>query len=401
MKASLPILSPASDSPASFSGLETEFAGIQGDRAISAGFPALLEEAHAAFYTEFGAAPPGAADTLNPPQQLQILPQAGKLLPLLEQVVEAAGAAGAAPRQVLLQVAEKLNQQGALSEADPGAAVVGVLQQMLDELPSPTVGAARDALALTSGDGKVPGSAPLADSLRGRSPLELLQRPTEAQDGTKVPGLERTVEEFQLRQPEQRQTELASLMTTLKRLTPGPQLPSGDSTPLRAEPLAAAASAPTAQAPGGATTSLPTLSLSTPLAQGDWDQALGERIQWMLNRKVPGAQLSLNPAQQRPMEVRIQVQNDQASIQFSSAHSVVREALEAALPRLRELMDSSGVELVDVDVSGQSSAGGQRTRDDGGLTRETPLLDAAAGLETVLETPIDYVPANGRLDLFA
>ena len=74
MKASLPILSPASDSPASFSGLETEFAGIQGDRAISAGFPALLEEAHAAFYTEFGAAPPGAADTLNPPQQLQILP---------------------------------------------------------------------------------------------------------------------------------------------------------------------------------------------------------------------------------------------------------------------------------------------------------------------------------------
>jgi flagellar hook-length control protein FliK len=403
MKASLPILSLASDSPASLSGQETEFAGIQGDRSNSAGFPALLEEAHSATYAEFATAPPGVVETLNLPDQLHILPQAGNLLPLLEQLVEAAVANGAEPRQALLQVAEQLNQQGALSEANPGAALVGVLQQMLDESPAPTVSAARDALALMSGDGKMPNTAALADSLRGRSPLELLQPQTEAQEGTKVPSLERTVEQFQLRQPEQRQTELAGLMATLKRLTPRPQVASSDTTPLRAEPLTAAVSAPTSQAPGVATSSLPTVSVSTPLAQGDWDQALGERIQWMVNRKVQGAQIRLNPSQLGPMEVRIHVHNDQASIQFSSAHSVVREALEAALPRLRELLDSSGVELVDVDVSGQSSSGGQRARDDQdvGLARGTPLLDAAAGPETVLETPIDYVPANGRLDLFA
>jgi flagellar hook-length control protein FliK len=401
MKASLPTFTLATGSAAGLSGPETEFAGIQGDRGIAAGFPALLDRAHSAFSAEFAAVLPGAVDTLSLPRQLQILPQTGNLLPLLEQVVEAASAKGAEPRQVLLQIAEKLNQQGAQTEANPAAALASALQQTLDELPSPTVSAARDALASASGDVKMSSTAPVADALSGRSPLEPVQRHTEAQDGTKMPSFDRTIDQLQLRQPEQRQTELAGLMATLKRLTPRPQVPS-DTTTLRAESVTAPVSVPTSQAPAAATTSLPTLSVSTPLAQGDWDQGLGERIQWMVNRKVQGAQIRLNPTQLGPMEVRIQVHNDQASIQFSSAHSVVREALEAALPRLRELLESSGVELVDVDVSGQSSAGGQRARDeDGALGRGTPLIDAAGGSEMVLETPIDYVPENGRLDLFA
>jgi flagellar hook-length control protein FliK len=142
--------------------------------------------------------------------------------------------------------------------------------------------------------------------------------------------------------------------------------------------------------------------VNTPLTEGGWDQALGERIQWMVNHKMQGAQIRLNPAQLGPMEVRVQVQNDQASIQFSSAHSVVREALEAALPRLRELFDASGVELVDVDVSGQSSAGGQHSRgEDGVVVRGTRVIDADSGTETVLETPVNALLENGRLDLFA
>ena len=102
------------------------------------------------------------------------------------------------------------------------------------------------------------------------------------------------------------------------------------------------------------------------------------------------------------MEVRIQVQNEQASIQFSSAHGVVREALEAALPRLRDMFDASGVELVDVDVSGQSFAEQQRTAGEGGSAAwhgAAPEQDS--GLETVLDTPLDSFLESGRLDLFA
>jgi flagellar hook-length control protein FliK len=142
--------------------------------------------------------------------------------------------------------------------------------------------------------------------------------------------------------------------------------------------------------------------VNTPLAQGDWGQALGERIQWMVNRKMQGAQIRLNPAQLGPMEVRIQVQNDQASIQFSSAHSMVREALEAALPRLRDMFDASGVELVDVDVSGQPFAGEQRAGgEDGAVARGARVIDGDSGAETVLETPVSSLLENGGIDLFA
>ena len=72
------------------------------------------------------------------------------------------------------------------------------------------------------------------------------------------------------------------------------------------------------------------------------------------------------------------------------------------MPRLRELFDASGVELVDVDVSGQSFARGQRRRDDdGAVAGGMRVIDGGSEAETVLETPVGALLENGRLDLFA
>jgi len=71
---------------------------------------------------------------------------------------------------------------------------------------------------------------------------------------------------------------------------------------------------------------------------------------------------------------------------------------------LREMFDASGVELVDVDVSGQSFAEQQRSTGEGasaawGGVTGTP--GQGTELETVLETPLARVLEGGRLDLFA
>jgi len=320
---------------------------------------------------------------------------------------------GVEPRQVLQRIAEKLEQLGSNSELNPAATLIAALHQLLDEIPALKTPVAADALALVAAEGKTSNAALAGDRATDRSLGQLMQRQagvaeageklpvTEVQGDSNSSGLDKALEQAQLRQPEQRQAELASVMATLKRLTTQGK-PALADTPLRAEAVTAAGTSPAAQASSPATSALPTLSVNTPLAQGDWDQAVGERIQWMVNRKMQGAQIKLNPAQLGPMEVRIQVQNDQASIQFSSAHSVVREALEAALPRLRELFDASGVELVDVDVSGQSSAGGHRSRgEEGTVALGTPVNDADSGAEAVLETSVNALLENGRLDLFA
>jgi flagellar hook-length control protein FliK len=105
---------------------------------------------------------------------------------------------------------------------------------------------------------------------------------------------------------------------------------------------------------------LPTATLNTPLRQPGWDQALGERVMWVVNQKFQGVELKLNPAHLGPIEVRVQMQNDQAQVSFVAQHGPVRDALEAALPRLREMFTANGFNLVDVNVSQHSFAEQQR-----------------------------------------
>jgi flagellar hook-length control protein FliK len=72
------------------------------------------------------------------------------------------------------------------------------------------------------------------------------------------------------------------------------------------------------------------------------------------------AELSLNPPDLGPLQVVISVSNDQASANFFSAQPDVREALEAALPRLRQMMSESGVQLSGFSVNSQApNQGGQ------------------------------------------
>jgi len=108
-------------------------------------------------------------------------------------------------------------------------------------------------------------------------------------------------------------------------------------------------------------TEKPMLSLDTPMGQPRWGQDFSQRVQWMVNQSVSGAQIRLNPQNMGPVEVRIQMQNDQLSIAFTAQNGVTREAIDAALPRLREMLSEQNVNVVDVDVS-QHSFAEQRER---------------------------------------
>lgn len=100
----------------------------------------------------------------------------------------------------------------------------------------------------------------------------------------------------------------------------------------------------------------PSLLLETPMSNARWGQDFNQRVQWMLNQAVSGAEIRLNPQHMGPIEVRVLMQNDQATIAFSAQHGATREAIDAALPKLRELLSEQNVNVVDVDVSQHSFA---------------------------------------------
>jgi flagellar hook-length control protein FliK len=134
-------------------------------------------------------------------------------------------------------------------------------------------------------------------------------------------------------------------------------------------PATESGSMPTA--PGNAPLGKGYGSLDIPLNQPGWDQALGNRVRWMLNEKLLVAELKLNPPNLGVLEIRVQQEGDRTSIQFIAPQAAVRDAVDGALQRLRDLFQESGLNLGDVTVSQQGGGEGNqpgRGNNDGPLS---------------------------------
>lgn len=90
--------------------------------------------------------------------------------------------------------------------------------------------------------------------------------------------------------------------------------------------------------------------LHNPVGSTAWADELGTRLALMTDRGQHTASLRLSPEHLGPLEVRISVRDDQASVWFGANHADTRAALEQALPRLRELFASQGLSLTDAGV---------------------------------------------------
>ena len=88
-----------------------------------------------------------------------------------------------------------------------------------------------------------------------------------------------------------------------------------------------------------------------------WDNQVSQRIVYMVG-KEQAATLTLNPPDLGPVQVVLNVSNEGTSVAFSSGELEVRQALENALPRLREMMSESGITLGNATVD----AGKQQER---------------------------------------
>lgn len=102
--------------------------------------------------------------------------------------------------------------------------------------------------------------------------------------------------------------------------------------------------------------------LDMPLASPQWKSEFGQRILMMTKEGVQTAEIRLNPAHLGPIEVRITLNDDQATINFSANHTLTRDAIENSMPRLRELFQSNGLMLADAQVSEQSPRDSQQRR---------------------------------------
>lgn len=96
------------------------------------------------------------------------------------------------------------------------------------------------------------------------------------------------------------------------------------------------------------------VQVDLPVGQPKWGNEFAQKIIWLTSQQNQVAEIHLNPAHLGPVEVMLSITQDQATAQFLSPHLAVREAIEAALPRLREMMAENGIQLGNVMVGAES-----------------------------------------------
>lgn len=112
-------------------------------------------------------------------------------------------------------------------------------------------------------------------------------------------------------------------------------------------------------------------AINTPVTDAAWGNEFNQKITWMATQQQQTAELHLNPPNLGPLDVLLNVNGDQATALFTSPHAAVRDAVEQALPRLRDMMADNGIMLGNATVSDQSprdQQAGQSSRQGSGDT---------------------------------
>lgn len=98
---------------------------------------------------------------------------------------------------------------------------------------------------------------------------------------------------------------------------------------------------------------LPAITVSPENAQ--WNSQVGDRINWMVNNNMQRVEIRLDPPELGNLDIRLNMAKDnQASILVHVTNATAKEAIESAIPRLREMFEQQGLDLTDVDVSQQN-----------------------------------------------
>jgi flagellar hook-length control protein FliK len=97
------------------------------------------------------------------------------------------------------------------------------------------------------------------------------------------------------------------------------------------------------------------MTINTPVSQDKWADEFTQKITWLASsNKDQTAELHLNPPQLGPLDVVIKVSGDQATALFTSPHAAVRDAIEQAMPKLRDMLADNGIMLGNATVSDQA-----------------------------------------------
>ena len=149
------------------------------------------------------------------------------------------------------------------------------------------------------------------------------------------------------------------------------------SAPAAITPSVTAASSPIATTPAPAADVLQYPGAVQILDEAALPYQLHHHLRWMQTRGQGTAELQLNPAELGPVHVTVKMEERRVEASFLCAQPLTRDLIEAAMPRLREAMESAGMELAGGFVG--TGEFGQTSNPAGSEAARTPSRSTVRG----------------------
>jgi len=142
--------------------------------------------------------------------------------------------------------------------------------------------------------------------------------------------------------------------------------------------------------------------IGTPVRDPAWGEQIGQRVMLMAANQLQTAEIRLTPAEMGPLRVQVSLDDGATNVSFHAQHAVTREAIEQALPRLREMLAENGLSLGQADVGEHGVSEGHKDRDADDQLQDSLAEDGqeASGDDEQRRTAEVLTP-NGLVDTFA
>lgn len=144
--------------------------------------------------------------------------------------------------------------------------------------------------------------------------------------------------------------------------------------------------------------------LTAKLGTQAWQQQLSQQVSQLVLQSDQSVALRLHPAELGSLMVQMKVEDGAAQLSIQSANAQVRQALEQALPQLRDALANQGIDLGQTHVGSQSARdfGQQQQRQTAG--QHESASDSQFAADNTDNDPNPVAPSSapaGTLDLYA
>jgi flagellar hook-length control protein FliK len=138
------------------------------------------------------------------------------------------------------------------------------------------------------------------------------------------------------------------------------------------------------------TSATPLPPIEAPVGSPRFVDETAQQVTWLVKNGLSEAEIRVKPADMGPISVRIEMNQNEATISFAVTQPETRAAVQDSLHRLTEMLADSGISLGEANVGGQNFT--QQPRDGGLSGRSRVTFAPGRG-----DNAIAGMPAGGRM----